>query len=556
MPGGAYYGLGYSVIGKATALVDSISSYKYGGQDVYELVLSNGSLTGTFATGHTITATSNADPDATLYGKLTSIVTGYNLTSTSSQYYAITDPLTVAADNGNDASVKIGALTAGTIPNIIVDVGGSGYANGDVIAVANANTNGAGLVAEVAMVNGGIAPEAGNLVGEWGIELETATAGAPGDIELETATGIGLLKQQEAYDMLAIDHIVLENFTVFLDGVEGNKIAQESGTGNGDVTDVVVNDPGEGYTKTPLLVVSGILTISSATGLFTIGEIITGGTSTATGTVISSTLTKTVYKPLTDTFAAAETITGGTSTITAVVSSVAVGSGATLYAKGSNIGQIEDVTILDAGVHYTSPVTIGAFTNFLCTDFAVADFLLNETVTGATSGATGTFKNTEESRNILQLSSVVGTFLAGTEKSGETVTGATSGATAIIDSYKSPSMSASHGVLGDTSGRYLNEDGFIDERSKKIQDSYYYQDYSYVVKSSSSINTWRNQLLAAVHPAGWQVFGQVDIATLVQSIANITSITGLGPLYKVIYTMLIGRRLGTQENYQSIQTRL
>ena len=547
LPGGAYYGLGYPIIGKSTALVDSITSYKYAGQDVYELVLSNGSLTGAFATGHTITATSNADPDATLYGKLTSIVTGYNLASTSSQYYDITDPITISADNGNDASVKIGALSSGTIPNIIVDIGGTGYTNGDVIAVDNANTNGAGLVAEVAMVNGGISPEAGDLVGEWGIELETATAGAPGDLELETASGPGLLKQQEAYDMLAIDHIVLENYTVFGDGVEGNKIAQEAGTGNGDVTDVVVNDPGDGYTKTPTLVVSGTLTISSATGLFTIGEIITGGTSTATGTVISSTLTKTVYKPLTDTFAASETITGGTSTITAVVGTVAVGSGATIYAKGANVGQIEDVTILDAGVHYTSPVTLNPFTNFLCTDFSVADFLLNETVTGGTSGATGTFKNTESTRNIVQLANVVGTFAAGAEKSGETITGALSGATAVIDSYTTPSMSASHGVLGDTSGRYLNEDGFIDERSKKIQDSYYYQDFSYVVKSSSSINTWRDQLLAAVHPAGWQVFGQVDISTVVQSIANITSIVGLGPLFKVIYTMLIGRRLGTTD---------
>ena len=546
LPGGAYYGLGYPIIGKATALVDSISSYKYQGQDVYELVLSNGSLVGTFATGHTITATSNDDPDATLYGKLASIVTGYNLASTSSQYYDITDPITVTADNGNDASVKIGALSAGNIPNIIVDVGGSGYTNGDVVSVNNANTNGAGLVAEVAMVNGGISPEAGDLVGEWGIELETNTPGAPGDIELETASGTGLIKQQEAYDMLAIDHIVLENYTVFGDGVEGNKIAQEVGTGNGDVTDVVVNDPGEGYTKTPLLVISGTLTLSSATGLYVIGSTITGSISNATGTVISSTLTKTVYKPLTGTFVA-ETITGGSPVITSVVSSVAVGSGATIYAKGVNVGKIEDVTILDAGVHYTSPVTLNPFTNFLCTDFSVTDFLLDETVTGGTSGATGTFKNTESTRNILQLANVVGTFVAGAEKSGETITGNTSGATAVIDSYTTPTMSGSHGVLGETSGRYLNEDGFIDERSKKIQDSYYYQDFSYVVKSSSSINTWRDQLLAAVHPAGWQVFGQVDIATAVQSIANITSIVGLGPLFKVIYTMLIGRRLGTTD---------
>ncbi len=483
LPGGAYYGLGYPIIGKATALVDSISSFKYAGQDVYELVLSNGSLVGTFATGHTITATSNTDPDVTLYGKLASIVTEYNSGSTSSQYYDITDPITVTADNGNDASVKIGALSAGNIPNIIVDAGGSGYENGDVVTVNNANTNGAGLVAEVAMVNGGISPEAGDLVGEWGVELETNTPGAPGDIELETASGTGLIKQQEAYDMLAIDHIVLENYTVFGDGVEGNKIVQEVGTGNGDITDVVVNNPGEGYTKTPLLTLP---TTGSRTG-------------------------------------------------------------ATIYAKGVNVGKIEDVTILDAGVHYTSPVTLNPYTNFLCTDFSVADFLLNETVTGATSGATGTFKNTESTRNIVQLVNVVGTFAAGAEKSGETITGALSGATAVIDSYTTPSMSASHGVLGETSGRYLNEDGFIDERSKKIQDSYYYQDFSYVVKSSSSINTWRDQLLAAVHPAGWQVFGQVDISTVVQSIANITSIVGLGPLFKVIYTMLIGRRLGTTD---------
>ena len=483
LPGGAYYGLGYPIIGMATALVDSITSYKYAGQDVYELVLSNGSLVGTFATGHTITAVSNADPDVTLYGKLASIVTEYNAGSTSSQYYDITDPITVAADNGNDASVKIGALSSGNIPDIIVDAGGSGYENGDVVTVNNANTNGAGLVAEVAMVNGGIAPEAGDLVGEWGVELETNTPGAPGDIELETASGTGLIKQQEAYDMLAIDHIVLENYTVFGDGVEGNKIAQEVGTGNGDITDVVVNNPGEGYTKTPLLTLP---TTGSRTG-------------------------------------------------------------ATIYAKGVNVGKIEDVTILDAGVHYTSPVTLNPYTNFLCTDFSVADFLLNETITGATSGATGTFQNTESTRNIVQLVNVVGTFAAGAEKSGETITGALSGATAVIDSYTTPSMSASHGVLGETSGRYLNEDGFIDERSKKIQDSYYYQDFSYVVKSSSSINTWRDQLLAAVHPAGWQVFGQVDISTVVQSIANITSIVGLGPLFKVIYTMLIGRRLGTTD---------
>ena len=483
----------YSVISEATALIDSVTAYFYGGEQVYELVISKGSVDGTFVTGHTITATSNADPDLTVYGKLMSIVTDYDIpNSTSSQYYDITDPLTVTADNGNDASVKIESLTSGDVNTIIVDAGGSGYETGDEVTVNNANTNGAALAAQVALVNGSISPEAGDLVGEWGIELETDTTGAPGDIQLETATGSGLIKQEEAYDMLAIDHIVLEDFTVFSDGILGNKIAQETDTGIGDVTDIVVTTFGCGYTKLPLLTLP---TTGSRTG-------------------------------------------------------------ATIYAKGLNVGKIRDVTILDAGAHYTDAtfpksddykVTINAYTNFLCTDISVAGFTLNETVTGGTSGATGVYKETDAARNIIKLNAITGTFSAGPDKSGETITGALSGSTAILDSYEAVSLKADDGVLGETSGRFLNEDGFIDEKTKKIQDSYYYQDFSYVVKSSNSINTWRDQLLASVHPAGWAVFGQVDIATAVQSIANITSIVGLGPLFKVVYTMLLGRRLGTQD---------
>ena len=40
-------------------------------------------------------------------------------------------------------------------------------------------------------MNGGIAPEAGDLVGEWGITLEAEV----GTIQLETATGPGEVEQ-------------------------------------------------------------------------------------------------------------------------------------------------------------------------------------------------------------------------------------------------------------------------------------------------------------------------------------------------------------------------
>ena len=486
LSGGAYYNLGYSIINQATALVDKVTAYTLGGETVYELVLSDSSVNGTFVYGQDVTAEANDDPDVTLYAKMVAIITDYNaVDSTSSQYYDVDDALTVTAANGADGSAKIESLTSGDILSVIVDAGGSGYEIGDAVTVNNANTNGTRLAAQIAVVNGGVAPETGDLATEFNITLESGGSYGAGDILLEDSTGSvsNYVTQQDNYEMIAEDHIILENFTVFTDGIMGQLIVQESGTGTGDVTDIVVTSDGYGYTKTPLL-----------------------------------------------TLPTAGSRTGGT-----------------IFAKGAgNVGSIRDVSIIDAGAHYTAPITLGALTNFLCTDIS-GTFTLDETVTGGTSGATGIYKETDADRNIIKLSNVTGTFIGGDNKSGETITGGSSTETAIIDSYGSVSLSASQGTLGTTSGKFLNEDGFLDEKTKKIQDSYYWQDFSYVVKTATSINNWRDQIIASVHPAGWQVFGQVDIATAVQSIANITSIFGLGGLYKFIWSTLIGRRLGTTD---------
>ena len=130
---------------------------------------------------------------------------------------------------------------------------------------------------------------------------------------------------------------------------------------------------------------------------------------------------------------------------------------------------------------------------------------------------------------------------------GETLTGGASGKTAKLDSYKKTIIPGAIGTLVERTGQYIGQDGFLDEITQKIQDSYYYQVYSYVVKTASSIVEWRDDLLATVHPAGWAVFGQVDIALLLQQLAYITSVTTLGGAYKLIFTSLLGMRLGTTD---------
>jgi hypothetical protein len=63
----------------------------------------------------------------------------------------------------------------------------------------------------------------------------------------------------------------------------------------------------------------------------------------------------------------------------------------------------------------------------------------------------------------------------------------------------------------DNIGYYSSDRGKIGASSQKLTDSYFYQDYSYVIKSKSPIDVWRDLIKQTVHPAGFNVFGEVVI---------------------------------------------
>jgi len=58
-------------------------------------------------------------------------------------------------------------------------------------------------------------------------------------------------------------------------------------------------------------------------------------------------------------------------------------------------------------------------------------------------------------------------------------------------------------------GYWTNEDGWLNS-TKKIQDSYYYQDYSYELQVNLSVNLYRDLIKKVVHPAGMAMFGKVS----------------------------------------------
>ena len=63
------------------------------------------------------------------------------------------------------------------------------------------------------------------------------------------------------------------------------------------------------------------------------------------------------------------------------------------------------------------------------------------------------------------------------------------------------------GAVVEDYGFYSNDDGHMSSK-KKLQDNYFYQDFSYVVKTDESFNRWIDTIRKLIHPSGMAVFAQ------------------------------------------------
>jgi len=203
----------------ATAIVENVFKFQIAQNEVSEFILNADTISGgPFVTGEEIRGTESDVNDAFIKATVTgipdviSIVNDGNLLSPD-------DSITFSGA-GNGAIVQVDNVGSGSLTEILIDDAGTGYEIGDSITFTNTNTNGGGATAKVSVVNGGITTEAG-------------TAGAT-----------------------AVDHIVLEDETVRGDVYTGDKIVQESGSGNKDITDIRIINSGSGYTLLPTAVVT------------------------------------------------------------------------------------------------------------------------------------------------------------------------------------------------------------------------------------------------------------------------------------------------------------
>lgn len=73
-------------------------------------------------------------------------------------------------------------------------------------------------------------------------------------------------------------------------------------------------------------------------------------------------------------------------------------------------------------------------------------------------------------------------------------------------------LKPSDGKWDDSNGVWLNDDGKLSS-TKYLQDSRFYQAFSYVIKTGQTIDNWRDAVKKLLHPAGFAFFGQVVIFT-------------------------------------------
>ena len=439
----------------ATAIVEAVSKFQIGANEITEFTLGGSSIQGTFQTGEEVRGTES--DDASVFIKATTSGIPGTISITNDGFLSAENDSVPITGGGTGSIVQVNAIGNGGITDFIIDDAGNSFEIGDDLVFNNANTDGGGAVAKVSLVNGGLTPED-----------STSTTD---------------------------DHIILEDETVRGDSYTGNKVVQESGTGINDITDIRIINPGSNYTTLPTITVT-----SSA------------------------------------------------------------GESAKILANGNNIGRVLGLKIVEPGAEYhqsPTPPTLSVPGVMILKDIT-GTFVADQGMTSLDSSSstiTATSVSFNSTLQTLKFKAASGTFQV-----GRTITLA-NGATATIARVQQATATTTVTAVGDTNGAFINEDGHISDDAMRIQDSLYYQDFSYVLKVGRAINDWRDSFKSTMHSAGFYFTGQVNIesrisAQISQPVEGIISGLSESPIFGIINTLfstIFGRRLGTVDDGTSLR---
>ncbi len=232
------------------------------------------------------------------------------------------------------------------------------------------------------------------------------------------------------------------------------------------------------------------------------------------------------------------------------------GTGGKIVAFGNEIGKIIKVSTVEHGKKYEvspSPPTLTFFENIILKDISSTVPVVGTVSSGSKSG---TIVSYDTDRNFLKLKDVTnGPFAL-----NDTIT-FNNGTTAKIAKLNIANVTVAVASATDTDGQYISERGKLSESTMKIQDSLYYQDFSYVLKVGQSINQWRDAFKKTMHTTGFYFTGQVNIATRISMKTRTPIIgetsgavdVGLFSIANTLFSTIFGRRLGTVDDGTSLR---
>jgi hypothetical protein len=396
----------------------------------------------------------------------------------------------------------------GIVSGVTIVDGGSGYEDGDIVTITG---DGSEAQAKVSSIKESpISALKVNTVGH-GYQLNTNAT-----IDNSGTGGSGFLVQVTA---LANTYSVTSGANTFTVG---------------EISEVSVLNRGEGYFKKPSITLQDttiaslgllsdkLITINNAGSNYGVGNtlVFTGGAGTAAAGQIASVVESTTFDLLFE-------------------------DGFQMKADGSYYdiiknedwsvkGAIKRIELTNFGTGYSSAnlpsisitTTTGSSANLVATN-----------IQGKSANVT-----VDTSNNITGIGSIRAVEITnfGIDYSAANASAATVGdGNAIL----SPVISG----LGIREGVFLDDDGKIDY--KIIQDSYYYQDYSYVIKSGLTFQTYSNTLKSIIHPAGLIYFGEIQILNDLDVHAELINNADIQRMLVQIFTHLT---VGAEYEYSSI----
>jgi len=452
------------------------------------------------------------------------------------------------ADTGViNARGTVQGLSRGPVEHIYIENAGSGYSANDIVIFEDDGTEGGGAEAIIAATGDELILENPSAFDQYEF---IATAGQTifGGVDSDGNSVRDITGKPTALNGLDIKVFVdgveqsIDDYTVKLDRVtfttsptptggerveiisEFNRVAREDGgvvmmeSSDQRIRRVHVTNGGTGYQKLPKVFPGGYLYFSDVSG-YTVGELVTGQSSNATGEIsrIDTKNKRLVIRRLTThtgLFQTNELVLGGSSSTskTCTLAKVTAGEGGNLFAWSSRIGKVEKVRLTNQGYNFDEDAVIGNdshYTMLINEPSAASDLTKDTVLTGSDSGATAKVLSFDNQRNLLKFTDRDGTFME-----NEKVTYAVGQSFRVLkfDPYDARGKFAGEGIINDN---FLSDKGFVSNEISNIQDSKLYQSHSYVIKVGESIEKYRSVVKDLVHPAGHIFFGEVAVDSVI-----------------------------------------